>query len=80
MNAFKLCALLAVVAGKTRLVINKSKYLLLATAVDYDGIEKRGGDAMFATGAVGRSFNRMGNYFGNRRAGAGSFLNQARFG
>ena len=45
-----------------------------------DGIEKRGGDSMFATGAVGRSFNRMGNYYGGRRAGTGSYGNMARFG
>ena len=55
-------------------------FIYLAAFNDYDGVEKRGGDSMFATGAVGRSFNRMGNYYGSRRAGAGSFMNQARFG
>ena len=47
---------------------------------DYDSIEKRGGDAMFATGVLGRSLGRMGNYYGGRRAGAGAFRNQAMFG
>ena len=43
---------------------------------DYDEMEKRGGDAMFSTGAVGRSFNQMGNYYGQRRFRSGG----ARFG
>ena len=43
---------------------------------DYDEIEKRGGDAMFSTGAVGRSFNQMGNYYNQRRFRSGA----ARFG
>ena len=43
-------------------------------------MEKRGGDAMFATGALGRSLGRMGNFYGGRRAGAGAFRNQAMFG
>ena len=47
---------------------------------DYDMMEKRGGDAMFATGALGRSLGRMGNFYGGRRAGAGAFGAQARFG
>ena len=28
-----------------------------------DGFEKRGGDARFATGVMGSSFNRIGDYF-----------------
>ena len=43
-------------------------------------MEKRSGDAMFATGALGRSLGRMGNFYGGRRAGAGAFGAQARFG
>ena len=53
---------------------------VVSMADGIDGIEKRGGDSMFATGAVGRSFNRMGNYYGGRRAGTGSYGNMARFG
>ena len=44
---------------------------------DYDMMQKRGGDAMFATGALGRSLGRVDNFYGGRRAGAGA---QARFG
>ena len=80
MNTFNAFALLAIVTGK-KCVLSHVRYIpLLASVYDYEGIEKRGGDSMFATGAVGRSFNRMGNYYGSRRAGAGSFNNQARFG
>lgn len=43
-------------------------------------MEKRGGDSMFATGVLGRTVGRMGNYYGGRRAGAGAFRNQAMFG
>ena len=80
MNIFNAFALFAVVTGKKRLFIKLQYINSLAAVYDYDDIEKRGGDSMFATGAVGRSFNRMGNYYGSRRAGAGSFSNQARFG
>ena len=54
-------------------------FFLGANADDLD-MEKRGGDSMFATGAIGRSLGRMGNFYGGRRAGAGSFRNQAMFG
>ena len=81
MNAFNAFALFTAVAGKIQKVfVFFFKFIYLAAFNDYDGVEKRGGDSMFATGAVGRSFNRMGNYYGSRRAGAGSFMNQARFG
>ena len=43
-------------------------------------MEKRGGDAMFATGVMGRGLSRAGRYYGAQRAGAGSFRNQAMFG
>merc|ERR1719471_271047 len=43
-------------------------------------LSKRGGDAMFATGTVGRAFNRLGNYYGAKKAGKGTLAGQQRFG
>ena len=79
MNTFKLLSIIVVVTGKNTQGISISQEPV-ASMTDESGIEKRGGDSMFATGAVGRSFNRMGNYYGGRRAGTGSFANMARFG
>ena len=62
--------------------LNETELIMLSASYidDYDMMEKRGGDAMFATGALGRSLGRMGNFYGGRRAGAGAFRNQAMFG
>ena len=35
---------------------------LFVALLAQDGFEKRGGDARFATGVMGSSFNRIGNY------------------